>query len=334
DGIVSAIEVEREQIGPTRYVARLAVVFDRVRASSYLGRFASLSTSPPFLLLPVLQDAATRQAHEPDSPWLAAWARLRAGESPIDYVRIQPTPGDTVLLNAWQSERQHLFLWRALIDRYQVADVLIPELILDRSFVGGPVSGLLIVRFGTSGRELGRVRLNNRAGDIAALVDAAVRAADRIYVTALRAGNLLPDPDLLLPDVPLAELEDSGPELGGDFIALEAAGLRVRVATPDDATLQAIQRIVAGTAGVGGVRVQSFVLGGESVLEIQSLVSVAELRQALDARGLRLDGNLLRRRAAGEAPIPPIAPEAVGDPPIEGPTDAGAAPKSVLPGGG
>jgi len=332
DGIVSAIEVEREQIGPTRYVATLAVVFDRVRAASYLGRYASLSSSPPFLLLPVLQDAATRQAHEAESPWLAAWARLRAGESPIDYVRIQPTPGDIILLNAWQSERRHLFLWRALIDRYQVADVLIPELILDRSYVDGPISGLLIVRFGTSGRELGRVRLSNRAGNVAGLSDTAVREADRMYVSALRAGNLLPDPNLLLPDVPLAELEDSGPELGGDFGGMESGGLRVRVATPDDATLQAIQRTVAATPGVGGVRLQSFVLGGESVLEILSLVSPADLRQALDARGLRLDGGVLRRRAAGEAPLQPIAPEAVEEPLIEGPADTGAAPKTILPG--
>ncbi len=333
DGIVSAIEVEREQIGPSRYVARLAVVFDRVRAATYLGRYASLSSSPPFLLLPVLQDAATRQSHEAESPWLAAWARLRAGESPIDYVRIQPTPGDIILLNAWQSERRHLFLWRVLIDRYQVADVLIPELILDRSYVGGPVGALLIVRFGTSGRELGRVRLNNRAGDVAGLADTAVREADKLYVAALRAGNLLPDPNLLLPDVPLTELEDSGPVLGGDFGGMDAGGLRVRVATPDDATLQAIQRTVAGTPGVGGVRLQSFVLGGESVLEIMSLVSVAELRRALDARGLRLDGGVLRRRAAGEAPLAPIAPETGEDPVVEGPEGTEAGPTSLLPGG-
>ena len=329
DGIVSAIEVEREQIGPTRYVARLAVVFDRVRASSYLGRYASLSSSPPFLLLPVLQDAATRQSHEAESPWLAAWARLRAGESPIDYVRIQPTPGDVILLNAWQSERRHLFLWRALIDRYQVADVLIPELILDRSYVGGPVGGLLIVRFGTTGRELGRVRLNNRTGDIAALLDRAVREADQIYVAALRAGNLLPDPNLIVPDVPLAALEDSGPDLGGNFGGMDAGGLRVRVATPDDATLQAIQRMVASTPGVDGVRVQSFVLGGESVLEIVSQMSTQALRFALDSRGLRLDGGVLRRRLADEAPLTPLAVEGAEDPLVEN----GSGPRSILPEG-
>jgi hypothetical protein len=332
DGIVSAIEVEREQIGPARYVARLAIVFDRARASAYLGRYAALSSSPPFLVLPVLQDAATRSAHEAESPWLQAWARLRAGESPIDYVRIQPTPGDVILLNAWQAERRHLFLWRALIDRYQVADVLIPELILDRSFVGGPLTGILIVRFGPSGREIGRVRLTNRAGDVDGLADRAVREADKLYIAALRAGNLLPDPNLLEPDVPVTELEDTGPEFDDSFEG-GAAGLRVRVATPDDATLQAIQRMVAATPGVATVRLQSFVLGGESVLEIVSSVSGDELRRALDARGLRLDGGVLRRRAAGEAPLAPAEP-AVEEVPLEEGPPAADAPTSLLPKGG
>ena len=307
DSMISAIEVEREQIGPARYVARLAIVFDRARASSYLGKFAALSSSPPFLVIPVLQDAATRMAHEPASPWLAAWARLRAGESPIDYVRIQPTPGDTILLNAWQAERRHIFLWRALIDRYQVADVLMPELILDRSWQGGPVSGLLVVRFGPAGREIGRVRLTNRSGDVAGLMDTAVRESDKLYVAALRAGNLLPDPSLIEPDVPATALEDTGPEIGGGFEG--SGGIRVRVATPDDATLQAIQALVAGTPGVEGVRLQSLVLGGESVLEIVSSVPLSDLRYALDTRGLRLESGSLRRRGAGEAALPPPAPE-------------------------
>ena len=305
DGIVSAIEIEREQVGPTRYVARLAVVFDRLRASSYLGRYANIASSPPFLLIPVLQDAATREAHEADSPWLAAWSRLRAGETPIDYVRIRPTPGDVILLNAWQAGRRHLFLWRMLIDRYQVADVVIPELILDRSYVGGPLSALLIVRFGTSGKELGRVRLSNRTGDVQGLADTAVREADRIYVAALREGHLLPDPNLIPPDEELSALEDSGPTLDAGFESGGHSALRVRVQTPDDASLQAIQRIVAGTAGVAGVRLQSLVLGGESVLEILPAVSTEQLRYALDQRGLRLDGGQLRRRREGEAALPP-----------------------------
>lgn len=333
DSMVSAIEVEREQIGPDRYVARLAVVFDRVRASSYLGRYAALSSSPPFLLLPVLQDAATRMGHEAGSPWLQAWARLRAGETPIDYVRIQPTPGDVILLNAWQAERRHIFLWRALIDRYQVADVLIPELILERAYAGGPLAALMIVRFGPGGRELGRVKLRNRGGDVAGLMDTAVREADRLYVTALRAGNLLPDPSLLPPDEPAAAVEDTGAEIGGGFEG--SGGFTVRVQTPDDATLQAIQALIAGTPGVAGVRLQSLVLGGESVLEIVADAPRDQLRYALDARGLRLESGVIRRKAAGDAPLAPPAPVEeelqVSDGPEPAPAQGRGAPRSLLP---
>jgi hypothetical protein len=329
DSMVSAIEVEQEQIGPDRYVARLAVVFDRVRASSYLGRYAALSSSPPFLVLPVLQDAGTRMAHEASSPWLAAWARLRAGETPIDYVRIQPTPGDVILLNAWQSERRHIFLWRALIDRYQVADVLIPELILERSWAGGPLEALMVVRFGPAGRELGRVKLRNRGGDVAGLMDTAVREADKLYVAALRAGNLLPDPSLVEPDVPATAVEDTGPEIGGGYEG--TGGFTVRVQTPDDATLQAIQALIAGTPGVAGVRLQSLVLGGESVLEIVAEVPRDELRYALDARGLRLDGNVIRRKVAGDAPLAPPVPQEEQLEESAAPAGRGA-PKSLLPG--
>ncbi len=340
DSIVSAIEVEREQVGPTRYVARLAVVFDRARAATFLGRYAMLASSPPMLLLPVLQDAGVRQAHEPESPWLKAWARLRAGESPIDYIRIQATPGDVILLNAWQAERRHVVLWRGLVDRYQVADVLIPELILERSWLGGPTTGLLIVRFGPSGRELGRVRLSNPVGDVDGLMDAAVRQADAIYIAALRSGNLLPDPSLL-EELPAGEIEDAGPEIGGQFGEAMLGGIRLRVQTPDDATLQAFERDLRATAGVSGVRVASFAPGGESLIDLNATSPLSELRLALDARGLRLvddpAGRILRRRLAGEAPLEPVISEEAL---VEDGADAtaeptsGAAPKALLPPGG
>ncbi len=305
DGIVSAIEIEHEEVGPSRYVARLAVVFDRLRSASYLGRYSDVVASPPLLLMPLLQDAAARMSYEPASPWLAAWNRLRAGETPIDYVRIRPTPGDTVLLNAWQADRRYLLLWRMLIDRYQVADVLMPELILDRSFAGGPVSGLLIVRFGARAEELGRVRVVNRAGDVGNLLDTAVREADRLYTAALRSGRLRPDPDLVPPDAGLADLEDSGPLIGGGIGGFGPISVELRVPTPDDATLRAFQRDIAAATGVTGVRVQSFVLGGDSVLDITTSLPIEALRYALDQRGLRLDDGQLRRRAVGEAPLAP-----------------------------
>ena len=37
DQIVSSINVEREQIGPNRYIADLGILFDRARAAEFLG---------------------------------------------------------------------------------------------------------------------------------------------------------------------------------------------------------------------------------------------------------------------------------------------------------
>lgn len=317
DGMVSAIEVEREQIGGNRYIARLAVVFDRVRASAYLGRFSGLASSPPFLVMPILQDGGARFGHESDSPWLAAWARLRSGESPVDYIRIQPTPGDTILLSAWAMERRDVRFWQLLVDRYAVADVMMPELILERSFAGGPVSALLIVRFGPQSRELGRVRLVNRAGDVAALMDEAVRQSDRLYVTALRAGNLLPDPKLLAIDGQ-AEIPEAAPAIEGGWGGQGAEAVRLRVASPDDATLVQIEQALRAVPGVMSVRTTSYVLGGISTLEITTGLVPDQLRVMLDAAGLRLDqdagGAIVRRRRANEAPMTPPAPAPEADP--------------------
>jgi hypothetical protein len=322
DSIVSAIEVEREQLGANRYVASLAVVFDRARAAQYLGNLANLASSPPFLLMPVLQDAGVRMAYEPDSPWLQAWLRLRAGETPVDYVRIRPSPADTLLLSAWQAERRNLRQWRVIVDRYQVADIVMPELILERSWHGGPVSALLIARFGPSGRELGRVRLLNRAGDVNALLDEAVRQADRFYIGALRAGQLLPDPTLMEPveEVRIAE----APAIGGAAVAMEMPGMRVRVPSPDDATLRGFEQALRTIPGVASVRLVTMALGAESIVELRTTVPLDELRYNLDQRGLRLvddaQGRLLRRRQPGDPAVPPP----FGEPLLEevpGPTD-------------
>lgn len=323
NAMVSAIEIEREQVGGNRYVARLAVVFDRARAASSLGRYAALATSPPFLVMPVLQDGGARFGHEADSPWLAAWARLRAGESPIDYIRIQPTPGDTILLSAWATERRNVGFWRMLVDRYAVADVLQPEMILERTHAGGPVSGLLIVRFGPTGREIGRVRLNSASGDINGMFDLAVREADRIHVAAMRAGNLLPDPKLV-DDAPVEIAE--GPALRDPVLPGPALTFRIRTDSPDDAALMRMERALRQVPGVASVRTSSYVLGGQSLLELSTPLSLEELRFALDGAGLRLegvgDGLLVRPRRPDEVPLapPPVVPPA-------------AAPTSILPAG-
>src|SRR5438552_9510721 len=54
DQIVSSINVEREEIGPNRYIADLGVLFDRARAAPFLGvEDGQIQRSGPMLLIPV-----------------------------------------------------------------------------------------------------------------------------------------------------------------------------------------------------------------------------------------------------------------------------------------
>jgi hypothetical protein len=85
--MVSSIVIENEQIGPTRYVARLGILFDRGRAGQLLGTgTASGRRSAPFLVIPVLQTGAQHHSFESRNEWLRAWNRFRTGGSAIDYV--------------------------------------------------------------------------------------------------------------------------------------------------------------------------------------------------------------------------------------------------------
>ena len=51
DNLVSSIVVEREQIGPNRYIATLGVLFDRTRAGELLGFAGQVRRSAPMLLI-------------------------------------------------------------------------------------------------------------------------------------------------------------------------------------------------------------------------------------------------------------------------------------------
>lgn len=318
DNMVAAIEVEREAVRDRVYAARLSVVFDRARAAPFLGSLASFAQSPPMLLFPVLQDAAVRSGYQPDSPWVEAWLRFRAGESAIDYVRLRANPTDSFLLSAFQAERPQIAIWRQLVERYQVSDVLVAELILDRGLPGAPASALLIARVGPGGREIGRVRLRNEAGNIPALMDVAVREADLRFTAALRSGQLAPDPSLLPPEP--VEVPDLGPEIGS---AAEGRLIEMDVETPTDAALAGIEAQLRAVPGVTGVELRSFVVGGTTRLAIRTLLDPAELALALDTQGLRLDGSRLRLRRADEAPLAPAEAPASAAPAAAEPAPPG-----------
>jgi hypothetical protein len=329
DAIVSGIEVETERFSTTRYIARLGVVFDRVRAGKYAGGSGTLLTSQPMLLLPVLDDAGVRTVYETRSPWLAAWARQRTGASPMQYVRASSVAGDAVLLNAWQARRSDRRLWQNLMGRFRTADVLVAEAKLERSYPGGPVIGTFAARHGPDGRLLARFRLRTgSARGLAGLLDEGVRRIDMAYAAALRAGQLRSDPTLA---IDLAPIDIASPDIA---VTVPLTGIDVSVQTPDAAAVAALQNGIRAAPSVTGVGVTSLSLGGVSRIRIGYADSYQRLLYDLDQLGWRIvqtqQGPLLRRRQAGETPVSP--PVTTPPAPPVAPADSNA-PVDLLPGG-
>jgi hypothetical protein len=198
--MVSSIVIENEQIGPTRYIARLGILFDRARAGQLLGTGSAAGRrSAPFLVIPVLQTGAFHQSFETRNEWLRAWNRFRTGGSAIDYVRTSGSGPDPLLLNVGQTRRPGRGWWRMLLDNYGAADVSVPELHLKRTYPGGPAYGTFTARYSPDNRVLGRFTL--RAGSSEAIPRMLGRrrapARPRLHA-ALEAGLLTPDPTLVV----------------------------------------------------------------------------------------------------------------------------------------
>ncbi|MFC3713701.1 heavy-metal-associated domain-containing protein [Sphingoaurantiacus capsulatus] len=310
DSMVAGIEVDAERFSLKRYIGRLSVIFDRVRAGKYFGNDVATMSSPPMLLLPVLTDAGASTVYETQSPWLRAWSRYRPGSSPMQYVRATTVVGDSVLLNAYQSRRDDRALWRNILNRFRAADVLTAEAKLDRTYPGGPVIGSFVARHGPDATELTRFRLQIRSStQLDRMLDQAVSRIDAAYGQALREGRLRSDPTLtadLAPPVNLA------PVIA--MTAVSASGVELNVATPDATTWSSVESALRSTPTVSGVTLVSLSLGGTSRIRIGHSDSYDWLLYNLDQRGLRIDvgegGLRLRRKVAGDVVVPrPIVTE-------------------------
>jgi hypothetical protein len=199
DGITAAIVVEQEQIGPRRYVAKLGVLFDRVRAGQLLGVSGVTRRSAPLMLLPVTYSAGAPTVFEQRTSWQRSWAKFRTADSTIDYVRPSGAGGESLLLNAGQPERRSRIWWRTILDQFGAADVIIPIARIERQWPGGPVIGRFSARYGPDNRFLGAftLRTTSEAG-IPAMMDQAVLRMDQLFQSALNSGRLRADASLVL----------------------------------------------------------------------------------------------------------------------------------------
>ena len=313
--MVSAIVVESEQLGPRRYIARLGVVFDRARASGYLGGEGQVARSAPLLLIPVTVTAGTGTVFERRNPWQRAWAEYQTGASRIDYVRPSGAGGDSLLITYGQTGRRSRLWWRNVLDQFGASDVLIAVARLDYSYPGGPVTGRFTARYGPDNSWLGEFSLRAPTSEqLPAMLNMAVQRFDAIYTQALDAGRLSPDPtlDLAVPVLPpevqalieqgraiaareeaarLGENVTASPSPGATatttpgFNSATVIGVTIQFETPDPASVDATVGAVRGTPGVRGANTSSLALGGTSIMRVAFAGTSAELAEALRARG-------------------------------------------------
>jgi hypothetical protein len=315
DGIVSAIIVEQEQIGPRRYIARLGVSFDRARAGQLLGVSGVGRKSAPLLVVPVMHSNGSAFVFERQTPWQAAWAKFRTADSRIDYVRPFGAGAESLLLNAGQMERRSRIWWRVILDQFGAADVIYPMARLERQYPGGPVIGRFAARYGPENRFLGSFTLRAQsAEDIPAMMAQGVLKMDQLLQDAFSAGRLRAEASLLLEDEideeDLEELEEAKEEAekdpleaAVDSVSGQANGeqddrpapaavnqsvtVNVQVSTPNPEAVDRAEAALRGIPGVRSVTTTSLALGGTSVMRVSFQGDPDALSAALQARGFR-----------------------------------------------
>ena len=315
-GMVSAIVIQRERIGPRRYVATLGVTFDRQRAGRFLGGATRARSSAPMLVIPVTISGGTYTTFEVRNPWQRAWAEFNPGTSRIDYVRPSGAGGDSLLLNFGQAGRRSRAWWRSTLDQYEAADALVPIARLEHQFPGGPITGTFTARYGPDSKVLETFALRATGpGQLQDMLGEAVERMDRIYEQALVEGKLQPDPTLRLGgsgrvDPAIERLIQIGRAIQARDRAASAAAAAasaapvtatptpqptqaaavvrayvVQFATPDPATFDATLTAVRQTGGVRGLAVTSTAIGGTSVMSVSYGGELSALASVLRQRG-------------------------------------------------
>jgi hypothetical protein len=313
DQIVSSINVEREQIGPNRYIADLGVLFDRARAAEFLGAEAGeTQRSVPMLLIPITVSAGTATSVELRNQWQRAWAQFRTSQSPIDYVRVSGMGVDPMLVNAAQTARPGRGWWRNIIDLYGAADILVAEVQLQRSYPGGPARARFIGRHGPDNQIVGGFTLTAPNSDgVPAMMAEGVRRMDELFSQALAAGALTRDPSLNQPPPPpLPQLPEEKPVVQGPT----TNAFQVQVTGPDVNIYNFAMAHLRTLPGIESATPQLINGSGTSYILVKYHGDISQLAASLGGRGWVVEtsgGNVVKMRSSSSKPPalpPPPAP--------------------------
>jgi len=306
DDIVSSINVEREQVGPNRYIADLGVLFDRARAAPFLGvEGGEVRRSAPMLLIPITVTGGTQTSVELRNAWQRAWAQFRTSQSPIDYVRVSGLGVDPMLVNAAQTQRPGRGWWRNIIDLYGAADVQVHRL-----YPGGPAQARFIARHGPDNEIVGGFTLIARDGNgVPAMMAEGARRMDELFSTALATGHLSRDPSLDLPAPPPL------PEEVVEQVVKPAEttnAFQIQINANDVNIYNFAMAHLRTLGGITSATPQLINPSGTSYVLVSYHGSIAQLAAALSSRGWLVDysGTVVRIRSASgkPPPLPPPAP--------------------------
>ena len=323
DGLVSSIVVQSEEIGPTRYIAQLGVLFDRARSAELLGIGGNVRRSVPMLLIPVMVTGGTATTVELRNPWQRAWAEFRASESPIDYVRVTGSGIDPLLVNAGQVERPGRGWWRNIIDLYGAADVVVAQVQFQRAYPGGPASARFVGFHGPDREAIGSFTISGPAGVSALqIMREGVNRMDAMFARALQSGRLIRDTSLDIPLPPppppeeiIEEVATAAPTPGRVW------SYQVQIVSPDVNVYNFAMAHLRTTAGVEGIAVVAVNPNGVSYVNVTYRGDVGNLRSALIARGWAVTqtGFVLRMSSTGERPpaLPPPPAQPAAPPPAQ-----------------
>lgn len=314
DQIVSSINVEREQIGPRRYIADLGILFDSARAAQFLGvEGGEIQRSVPMLLIPVTVSGGTATTVELRNAWQRAWAEFRTSQSPIDYVRVSGMGADPLLINASQTARPGRGWWRNLLDLYGATDILVAEVQLQRLYPGGPARARFIARHGPDNQVVGGFTLtapNSEA--VPAMLAQGVQRMDQVYAQALAAGALSRDPSLNQPPPPpLPQLPPEKPVAKApvnNAYQVQVTGTDVNMYNFAMAHLRTLPGIVSATP-------QQINPKGTSYILVSYHGDITQLAAALSARGwlVEVSGTVVKLKSSSEKPPalppPPVQPQ-------------------------
>jgi len=305
DGLVSSITVEREQIGPNRYIADLGILFDRARSSELLGVGGEERHSAPMLLIPITVSGGTATSVELRNAWQRAWAQYRTSQSSIDYVRVSGMNVDPLLVNAAETERPGRGWWRNIVDLYGAADILVAEVQFQRLYPGGPARARFIARHGPDNEIIGGFSLTAANSDaVPAMMNEGVRRMDELYSAALAAGRLERDSTLDIPappPLPVEEVVETAPakQQGNAF--------QVQIAASNVNTYNFAMAHLRTLPGIDQVIPQSINPSGTSYILVSYHGSGPQLAAALIARGWTADSSgTVVRMSGGAGPPPPV----------------------------